>query len=144
MANSTDVCPLSILKGDYRVLNKKSRRTYVLRTSFNFYPNVCPFLLKSCRRRRHRRLRSSTSVTAAAARLLLSTKRPKSVWSHINPNWHETGQIYPPYNFWIGWITCSWHRSLQKFEFQLFKSFVMIIFACSKVVSITLELQNLS
>ena len=58
--------------------------TYVLRTSFNFYPNVCPFLLKSChRRRRHRRLRSSTSVTAAAARLLLSTKRPKLVWSRI-------------------------------------------------------------
>ena len=77
-----DVCPLSILKGDYRVLNKKSRRTYVLQTSFNFYPNVCPFLLKSCRRR-HRRLRSSTSVTAAAARLLLSTKRPKLVWSRI-------------------------------------------------------------
>jgi len=20
----------------------------------------------------------------------------------LNPNWHETGRIYPPYNFWIG------------------------------------------
>ena len=57
-----DVCPLSILKGDYRVL-KKSRRTYLLQTSLNFYLNVCPFLLKSCRRRRrHSRLRSKWVV----------------------------------------------------------------------------------
>jgi hypothetical protein len=32
--------------------------------------------------------------------------------SNINPNWHEAGQIYPPYNFWIGFCQLNF---FQKF-----------------------------
>ena len=41
-------------------------------------------------------------------------------------------------------LTCSRHRGLQKIEFQLSKSFVMIFFARSKVRTFAPESRNLS
>ena len=37
----------------------------------------------------------------------------KKVSSTFNPNWHETGQIYLTYNFWIGFCQLNFY---QKFE----------------------------
>ena len=28
----------------------------------------------------------------------------------VNPNWHEAGQIYPPYNFWIGFCQLIFYQ----------------------------------
>ena len=28
----------------------------------------------------------------------------------INPNWHETGWIYPPYDFWIGFCQLNFYQ----------------------------------
>ena len=28
----------------------------------------------------------------------------------FNPNWHEAGWIYPPYNFWIGFRQLNFHQ----------------------------------
>ena len=32
------------------------------------------------------------------------------VSSLLNPNWHEAGQIYPPYNFWIGFCQLNFYQ----------------------------------
>ena len=34
--------------------------------------------------------------------LLSSGNSRKECIDNKNPNWHEAGRIYPPYNFWIG------------------------------------------
>ena len=28
----------------------------------------------------------------------------------LNPNWHEAGRIYPPYNFWIGFYQLNFYQ----------------------------------
>ena len=28
----------------------------------------------------------------------------------FNPNWHEAGRIYPPYNFWIGFCQLNFYQ----------------------------------
>ena len=28
----------------------------------------------------------------------------------LNPNWHEAGRIYPPYNFWIGFCQLNFYQ----------------------------------
>ena len=28
----------------------------------------------------------------------------------INPNWHEAGQIHPPYNFWIEFCQLNFYQ----------------------------------
>ena len=30
----------------------------------------------------------------------------------FNPNWHETGRIYPPYNFWIGFCLLNFYKKI--------------------------------
>ena len=28
----------------------------------------------------------------------------------LNPNWHEAGQIYPPYKYWIGLCQLNFYQ----------------------------------
>ena len=31
----------------------------------------------------------------------------------VNPNWHETGRIYPPYNFWIVFCQMNFYQKIS-------------------------------
>ena len=33
----------------------------------------------------------------------------------LNPNWHEAGQIYPPYNIWIGFCQLNFYQKFPNF-----------------------------
>ena len=50
------------------------------------------------------------------ATLFLKVKHTKGPFNNsyfiisINPNWHEAGQIYPLYNFWIGFCQLNFYQ----------------------------------
>ena len=39
----------------------------------------------------------------------------KKIACLFNPNWHEAGRIYPPYNVWIGFCQLNFYQKFQTF-----------------------------
>ena len=61
-------------------------------------------------------LRKLPTADKETVLVVVSIKKIVYTYKNIqsfNPNWHETGQIYLTYNFWIGFCQLNFY---QKFE----------------------------
>ena len=56
-------------------------------------------------------------VTWPSLDFLLTTFPPRRYWmtAKLNPNWHEAGRIYPPYNNWNGFCQLNFYQNFQTF-----------------------------
>ena len=73
-----------------------------------YFPNVydVKYLMKSCKN-----LKGGLQVRIVVSNCFLKEIR---ILDYFNPNWHEAGWIYPPYNFWIGFCQLNFYQKVFK------------------------------